>query len=545
MRKIFRLAVTLLKSGAAANGKKKARSRWVLPVVIGFSFVIFAMSMTVLTMEMYDVLAAGGAADAILPLAMGAACIVVFIFGIFYTVSTMYHANDIEHLMALPLRPYQILGGKFITLVMYEYIMEAFILLPVIVGFGIKSGFDIMYVVYSVLLFIIVPVIPLVMASIIVMIVMRFTSFGKNKQMFKFVGGIIALALAVSFNVMIQSSASRITEEQIMAIATGQSSLVSVVGNIFPGTLFAANTLIFSKTMAGLGSFALFVLCSAGAAAVFLGIGQLVYIKGVSGVTETTAKRKELRGDALEKSTRQGTALRSYIVKELRLLVRSPIAFMNCVLMNFLWPVILIAIIIGRGGSIAGISTFIKSMDSGMVIAAIVGVSAFVASSNAVTSTAISREGKQFYFMKYIPMDMDKQLGAKITTGIMISAAGIIMLAIAAVILGLSIGTALIALVLGLAVCVVCALAGMLVDASRPKLNWMNEQQAIKQNINVLLHMLIGIAVAAAIVLPVLLAHMVSVYAVLYIAALMVLLITVLRQRIRRGAVRKLHNMDA
>ena len=545
MRKIIRLAATLLRSGMASDEKKRRRSGWVLPVVIGFSFVVFAASMVVLTMEMYEVMAAGGAADAIVPLALGATCIVVFIFGIFYTVSTMYHANDIERLMALPLRPYQILGGKFITLVVYEYIMEAFILLPVLVGFGIKSGAGMMYILYSALQFIVVPVIPLAMAAVIVMIVMRFTSFGKNKQLFKFVGGIIALALGVGINVLIQSGASRITEEQIMAIATGQSSLVSIVSNIFPGTIFASNALILSKSLAGLGGFALFVLCSAGAAAVFLGVGQLVYLKGVSGVTETTARRKELHGDELGKSTRQGTALRSYIVKELRMLVRSPIAFMNCVLMNFLWPVILIAIIVGRGSSIADIGTFVTSMDGGAVIAVIVGMSAFIASSNAVTSTAISREGSQFYVMKYIPMDMGRQLYAKIVTGVMISASGVILLEVAAVILGIGIGAALVSLVLGLGACVVCALAGMLVDASRPKLGWMNEQQAIKQNLNVLLHMLIGIAVAAAIVLPVLLARMAVEFAVLYIAVLMAFLFAVLKRRMRRGAVKKLRHMDA
>jgi len=544
MRKIIKLAFTLIKSGTASTEKKRKRARWVMPAVIGVAFVIFAVSMAVLTMEMYDVMEAAGAADVLVPLAFGATCVVVFIFGIFYTVSTMYHANDIEVLMALPLRPFQILGGKFLTLVVYEYIMEAFILVPILVGFGIKSGAGIMYIVYSATMFFIVPIIPLAMASLIVMVVMRFTSFGKNKQLFKFVGGIIALALGVGFNVMIQSGASSITEEQILALATGQSSLVSVVSRIFPGTLFASNALIESHVLAGFGSFALFVLCTAAAGAVFLLIGQLIYIQGAAGVTETAAKRKELTGDALGKSTQRGSAMRSYIVKELRLLVRSPIAFMNCVLMNFLWPVILIAVIVGRGGSLAEIGAFVSTMDAGIVIAALVGMSAFISASNAVTSTAISREGKQLYFMKYIPMDMERQLLAKIATGILISGAGIIILMIAAIVLGLGLGAVLVALVLGLLASVVCAIAGMLVDTARPKLNWMNEQQAIKQNMNVLLHMLIGVALAAAIVLPVVLARMTPVFAALYIVLLLVLLYAVLKRRIRRGAT-KIYSMDA
>ena len=545
MRKIWVLAITLLKSGLGQSDKKKQRSRWFFPLLLLFAFFSFATSIYAITSELYDVLAAGGVADVILPIAFGATCVVIFVFGIFYVVSTMYHAGDISRMLALPLRPYHILGAKFLTLVAYEYIFESFILLPILVAFGVKSSAGILYIVYSAALFVLTPVIPLTIASLIVMIVMRFTSFGKNKQVFNFVGGIIALALALGFNIGIQSGVSNLTEAQLLAIASGQSSLVSLMSGIFPGLIFAANTLIFSEMLAGLGSFALFVLCSCGAAAVFLGVGQLVYFKGVAGVTETSAKRREISSDALGKKIKREPVLISYIKKEIRLLVRSPITFMNCVLMNLIWPILIIVIIAGQGRSVAEISRFISTGDPGVILAIIVGMSAFVSSSNAVTSTAISREGSQLYFMKYVPVEMGRQLYAKITTGFIISSTGIILIVIAAVVLGLQIGVALAALVLSLAVTAVCSVIGILIDAARPKLTWMNEQQAVKQNLNVVLHMLAGLVVGLAVVLPVLFIPMTLAVVLVYIAVLIVLMGIVFSSRVSRGAVVRLQKMDA
>ncbi len=544
MRKIFLLAKIMLKSGGGASGKKANNRKWLIPLLIGFGFMSFAVSIISLTFEIYDVLAAGNLEQMILPMAFGAASIVVFFFGIFYVISTMYHANDIETFMYMPLRPYQILGAKFITLVVYEYIMEAFILVPILIAYGIKSAGGILYIVYSALLFLIVPVIALSMAAIIVMVIMRFTSFGKNKQVFKFVGGIIAIVLALGLNLALQSSASLIDSEQLMAIAAGESSIVSTMSNIFPGIIFASNALAYSATLAGFFNLLLFILCSGGAAAVFLGAGQLFYLKGVAGVTETSAKRREISAGDLGRKTVKTPILRSYVMKESRLLLRSPVAFLNCVLVNFIWPVIIIIMIVSRGGSMFTIKGAVYGLDSGLVIAVLVGVGAFVSSANAITSTAISREGKSLYFTKYIPLGMEKQFAAKVITGMIFSLMGIAVIIIAGIIIGIDIASGLAALVLCIPVIAVSSMTGILIDVSRPKLNWTNEQQAIKQNMNVLLHMLTGLVFAALIVLPILFLHMAALLAAVYIAALFLILAAFFANRIKTRAVSKLYDMD-
>jgi Flp pilus assembly protein TadB len=73
----------------------------------------------------------------------------------------------------------------------------------------------------------------------------------------------------------------------------------------------------------------------------------------------------------------------------------------------------------------------------------------------------------------------------------------------------------------------------------------MNEQQAIKQNLNVILHMLAGVALAAVAIVPVLLLKMSAVPAAIYNALVFALLLWLFAKRSRTKTARKLINMDA
>lgn len=540
MRKIFILAKTLLKGGGAFSGQKNRKLKYLMPVILLFALVMFGFSMVLMTFGMYDALSEVGIQDIILPFVFGATCVVVFIFGIFYVVSTMYHAKDIDMLRALPLKPFQILGAKFVTLVIYEYILEAYILLPVLVGFGIKSGAGISYIIYALLLLLATPTIGLSIASLIVMIVMRFTSFGKNKQVFNFVGSILILALALGLNFGMQKLGN-ISQEQIAAIMSGQSSIVSVVSNIFPGVIFASQALLESSSLAGLGNLVLYLACCAAGIAVFLGAGQLLYFKGVIGITESAAKRKGVQD--IRKETLKTSSTSAYLKKEFRMLVRSPIGFMQCVLTNIMWPV-LIAIMFFSGDGLDGIKQLLVAADPKFVIMILVGMSAVISSTNPTASTSISREGKAFYISKYIPLAISKQLSAKIITGFVLSVFGTIIICVMAAVLGLSIVDAAIALLLGLAVGAVLSVAGVLIDSAHPKLEWMNEQQAIKQNLNVLLHTIVGVVIAAVLILPVWLLPMSFAVSILYMAAILVVILIILLRMVNTKAAKRIAEMD-
>ena len=126
----------------------------------------------------------------------------------------------------------------------------------------------------------------------------------------------------------------------------------------------------------------------------------------------------------------------------------------------------------------------------------------------------------------------------------LLSAMGIVLLIVLALIMGVGVLAVLPALVLSLLAAAAGSLVGMLIDASRPKLDWINEQQAIKQNVNVLLHMLVGVLIGATVIVPVILLRMSLAGAAAYIAVLLGLL-TLVFLRGMRGAASRIEAMDA
>lgn len=542
MRKFLGLTKVLLKGGGGFFTNKRGKTNWIIPAAIILGFASFAFSIMFFANVIYDGLSQANAQNILLPLVFGATSVVIFLFGIFYVISVMYHAEDVEQLRYLPLSAYQILGAKFLTLVVYEYIFESFILLPVLISFGIKSGAGVMYIIYSLLLFLITPVIALSMAAVIVIVIMRFTSFGKNKQAFKFIGGIIAIVFALGLNMLLQGSVSNISDAQL-ALAFQNSTLPDLFAKMFPGIGFASSALINSAGLSGLWNLLLFVLCSAGAVAVFMVIGRLFYLKGVAGITETSAKRKAIQD--LGRETEGTSAVKAYIKKEIRLLFRSPTAFLQCVLSTFIWPVLIIIILFTGNEKVSMMQAIAPNIDSGLMAAIFAGLCSFITSSNSITSTTISREGKGLYFTKYIPMSMRKQLHAKAITGIIFSSISVVTtIAVIGAMMGISITVALVSLVLGLVVGAVCSYAGLLIDVNNPKLEWMNEQQAIKQNMNVIRHLLISIVFGAAAIVPVVILEMNIVLSALYILAVFTLLLVMLIKRVNGKAAETMINMD-
>jgi ABC-2 type transport system permease protein len=541
MRNTFKLAFILLKSGGLFGGgkNKKKQSRWLLPALLVFAFLSFGFSVGAMAMGMYEALESIGQQGALLPLAFGATSAVIFLFGIFYVISVMYHADDIPVLLYLPLRPYQILGAKLVTLIVYEYIFEAFILVPVLVTYAIKAAAGPLFILYSALLALAAPVVPLCIAAALIMVIMRFTRFAKNKQAFNFVSGILAMVIAVGFNVLLQTNIRHMMENP-----GAITSLIPVLNHTFPGVRFASGALIGSAALSGLWNLLLYLLCAAAGVAVFLLLGQLLYFKGVAGVTETSAKRRAISAEELAKETAGTPVLWSYTRKELRLLFRTPIAFLNCVLINFIWPLLLLFMMFSGTQSMDSVRAIVEGAQGGAVLAVLVGASAFIASSNAITSSALSREGRNMYFMKYIPVSMRRQLYAKTLTGMLLSLIGIVLMCGIALYLGAPVLIAAIALVMSIPAVLAACVAGILIDAARPKLEWTNEQQAIKQNMNVLLHMLFGLVFALAVILPALLIRGLSLFVtVCYIIAVIALSCALTIRGVKRSA-QKIVAMD-
>jgi len=241
----------------------------------------------------------------------------------------------------------------------------------------------------------------------------------------------------------------------------------------------------------------------------FMLLGKLLYFKGVIGINESSAKRESISSESISKKLNQTNKLNSYVMKEIRLLIRTPIYFMNCVLMNFFFPILIFIPLIVQGdfqSMFVQINQYVSDIQySGIILAGLFAFMLFVASSNAVTATSISREGSGLYIMKYLPVSLEKQIKYKVRSGIWISLIAVVMILMIMVILKLPVLMIVFAGILSVNALLYPALTGIIIDMHNPKLNWDNEQAAVKQNLNVLFNMVFAIIGGAVALVPVIL----------------------------------------
>lgn len=506
MSKFLALTKVLFKTSGEALVQKDKKK---LPKIIGFAvlmaiaFLPMVAGFVAMAASAFEPLAQIGQAGLIIEIAALASCMLVFVFGIFYVLSTFYFSSDVEKLLPLPLKPSMILGAKFTIVLVYEYLTELVFLLPIMITYGIKSEAGIIYYLFAVIVFVILPVIPLILSSFISMVIMRFTPFVKNKDAFNMFAGIFGLALALGFNMVFQrfGSTTDNPEQLMQTLISGNNSLVGTMSKVFPTAKLAVNGLVFSSDLKGIINILLLLVVTIALIALFIILGEALYFKGVIGISQAASKRKKLSSAELDESTVQSSVLKSYTIKELKILFRTPAYFMNCVLMNFLMPVFLLLPLVAQPDilkEVPKIRSFVNDPNiPGYIIAIAFGVFMFISVANPTAGTSISREGKNLFVCKYIPVSYRKQLMAKIWSHVLLNAIGLTLVTILAMVVALPPVTILLQLiVIAALVTIFSAFSGILVDLTFPKLEWDTEQRAVKQNMNVLIIMLLGWVIA-------------------------------------------------
>ena len=412
---------------------------------------------------------------------------VTFFMSIFLVPAVYYFSKDSETLLALPLKPEEIVLSKFCLSVVYEYLTTFLLAIPVLVAYIQVMNPDVFFYVKVLIILLLSPVVPLAFGAVIIMVIMAFVPFFKNRDLFNYASGFLALAFAIGINVVVGGTAT-LSQEKLLAMLTeGNNSLLAIFKFMFPNLPFAIQSLVDGSWI----SFILFIIITALVVFVFLTISKIVYFIGIIGVNETAAGRKQLNFKAYQKETSTKGAMMSYFLKEMRLMIRTPIYLLNNIATAFILPIIFMVSI---GSSVSGeeeFSAFIKSIDwtnpDLLLIVSFAGLALglMMSTLNLITPTALSREGSNIFFMKYIPMSYVKQIQAKIMSGLVVSFFGILFSLVAAVFL-LKMHPIVIILILVMSIqgMIFMNYLGMIVDLIRPKLVWEQEAAAVKQNLN-------------------------------------------------------------
>ncbi len=498
MHKYLSLTRVLLKNslGMMSDGKSRKALNTVLYIVLAICMIPLSFTLYMMFDAAMTQLLPLQQEGAVLALGFHISSLVTFLFSIFLIPSIFYFSKDSETLLALPLPPQTILSAKFSVCLVYEYAFTLIVCVPLFLAYANHAQISIVYILFAILLFMSLPIYPLVLSSIITMLLMRFVPFFKNRDRFNMIAGILSIVFAFSFSFLMNSSTmTNDPNALITMLVQGHNSMISLFSRIFPAIPFAANAVIDGDAV----SLVIYLLITAAALGVLVLLGRWLYFKGAIGFSETKSSRKALSAKDYSRVLRH-SKVRTYLIKEMRLLIRTPVYALNCIGMCLLMPIMLLVIFLTTDTDtlLQQLPDITPYLDGKLPYAILAGMAiGFLFSNlNLISATAISREGTNLSFMKYIPMTLKEQLHAKVLSGILMSVVSMLLTMLCIYYLLpifplfwylLAAASSLITIVLG-------NYASLALDILHPKLVWEQEAAAVKQNMSGIVSMLAGMA---------------------------------------------------
>jgi ABC-2 type transport system permease protein len=478
------------------------RDRWLIPLIAlaAVSIVPTLVLYVRLLNAGFDMLKSIGQEGALLTLAVLAGQLIILIFGLFYLIATFYFSTDLEYLISLPLKPSQIMLSKFAVVLVNEYLTIAALILPILVVYGVRKTATPDYWILMPLTYLLLPVIPLAAAGLAVIGMMRLVNVGRKKDLLIVIGSLVLIggALFLQFGLSRAAGTSTPDAQKIMAMIASPNGLVQSIGRRFPPAIWATRLLhdgIFSGSgLTGLILFAgLSVLLFGG----LMAGAQRLFFGGLMGLGErsgVSARRAKAAGKIRVTSGRH--PVKAIFLRELRLMNRTPVFLLNGVLGALMVPVIFALMpSSGRPGDDASdIMRLITSVKPATGALAMTLFIVLCATLSGVASSSFSREGHKFWISKAIPVDYRQQVLAKFLHSMAI--AGLGMVSATAVLVfrfHLGAGKWLPCLALALPVTAFLTCVNLAVDLARPLLDWISPQKAMKQNLNVLIAMLLDL----------------------------------------------------
>ncbi len=417
-----------------------------------------------------------------------------FVFGLNVIFTVFYFSGDIENLLPLPLRPYQIIGSKFTAALISESVMEFIVIIAAFAGYIIGSGAPVYSWLIAVLGMVTMPIIPLLYCGMICLVVMYCTRFIRNKDIVNKLTGLFTFLLILGIVILVSRSGFD-TQKLITAISTPDNQVLFVMNCIFPQVPLLVRSM--NSGLMGGAYLLLYLAANAAAIGIFMGAAQLLYFKGVEGVGQGGSRKKDSSG--FVSRMKQHPVSLTYLKKEFRLLIRTPAYFTNCVLINLMWPVFLYLLYVIQGQT-NFLDSFIYGIHSGneetvlLFILGITAASVLITAVNCIASSAITREGKHFAFIKYIPLPYMVQINVKAVISILISGSGMLLYVIAACLwLKTNINFTVFCCAVSLLSVTAATYFGIFMDSVNPKLIWDDELNALRGNYNVFFNMAVAI----------------------------------------------------
>ncbi len=492
----------LLTSPSAALKDKKLRNKALLQPLAWAIMAFYLWMFSKPILSLYDAYKAIGQPGGFLALGFLSFIMILIFFTVPYILSKIYFSRDVETLMSLPIRKENILRSKLLAISFSTLFFGVITVIPVMIKYGIEEKSGILYYLYGLMGILFVSLSIITMLSFILILIMKWVGkLPKAKNILQFLGLFFVLALSIGVNIFFQSQINYENPDATLdLVAKGSQGLINKILPAFPQVKALLYAMENSTTLQGFLYFALSLVLSV--ALIYL-LTKLASPLMISSVLESKSvgQRKKARGAKGNNKVRPVWI--RILQKELSDIFRTPLYAFNVLSGGIIFPLILILPNYLRSGQsmnhllevARGVWSYlpldrVQYVLGGIAIGLVLGM--FMGSIGSPNTTTFSREGKNIWLMQTLPIRGIEQLLGRVGSGLiiqMIILTPVLLLVLlikppAPFYLGLLLGS----LLSGIFV----SMLGLMIDVVKPKLNWDNPQEAMKQNFNVFLGMVLS-----------------------------------------------------
>ena len=417
---------------------------------------------------------------------------------IFSSINILYFTKDSEYLLPLPLKPYQIILARTNVMLIAEYLIIFLVGFIPLLMYGILTGAGIIYYLTMIFAVILLPILPVLLISMLVMFIMSFAKLTKNRNKFQLFAMLLILAIIMAISISTSGMKQDLTNEEMAQMVVQANGMIELVKGYIPTVDYLIEALttnsLFTAIVEVLKTLGITIL----GFIIYMLIAQKIYFKGLVGNLfggGASSSNKEIN----QKEYRNSKLYKSYVGKEFKNMARNPVFLMQCLIPAVLIPIIMVVVVFAGfnsdGMGLEQITQMAQQMPTNTFFIAciILGVIQFFTMFIYVSITAVSRDGENAVFMKYIPVSLYKQYIYKIIPNIIMNIVTILVtLGMAEYLLNLPVITLIALFVVATIMGILQSIAMIIVDLKRPKLNWDSEYAVAKQNLNLVFPVLLS-----------------------------------------------------
>lgn len=414
---------------------------------------------------------------------------IIIIQAIMLTINIMYFSKDLELILPMPFKPLEILISKFNTILFFLYSTELMLAVVPLFMYGVIVSYNLLFFIKMIIALIIFPVFFALIVSMITLILVKYIGIIGNKDVIQILFTLLLIViLFVGINYIVKISIDEEVDEKVSILESKLTGISKYFLTITPTVNILQKKEFFKSFL----NVIYLIVINLFTFLLFIFIGKRTYLKQLLKINFYYKKRKKTKID-LNKNCKKNKIYSAYIKKEFKQIFKVPVYFIQCI-----YPIIITTFSVCV--MIAGVLPYFKkvAIEKNLLegisfnieaVILILGILQLIGLINKTTVTAISREGKNAFVMKYLPIDFYKQFIYKNIPQILVNTicSFIILIFVYFYLEVISIGYIFMIFILSFLMFCINSYLLLIINLLFPKNNWETEYEIFKNNNNFIL----------------------------------------------------------